>query len=188
MTTPPESWDTERIAAKPAGLADAEVVFDEYARDPEVSRYMTWTPHRSIDETREFLDRCERAWADGTAFPWTLWHRENHQFLGLLEVRVGAGKADLGYALVRRYWRQGLMSEAVSAVVQWALDQPTIHRVWAVCDRENVASARLLERVGMEREGILRRWLVHPNLGEVPRDCLCYAAVKPPPPTPGAPS
>jgi [ribosomal protein S5]-alanine N-acetyltransferase len=40
---------------------------------------------------------------------------------------------------------------------------------------DNVASARLLERVGMEREGVLRRWLVHPNLSEAPRDCLCYS-------------
>jgi len=53
-----------------------------------------------------------------------------------------------------------------------------IYRVWATCDVDNVASARLLERVGMEREGVLRRWLVHPNLSEAPRDCLCYSIVK----------
>jgi ribosomal-protein-alanine N-acetyltransferase len=50
--------------------------------------------------------------------------------------------------------------------------------VWATCDVDNVASARLLERVGMEREGVLRQWLVHPNLSEAPRDCLCYSIVK----------
>ena len=70
------------------------------------------------------------------------------------------------------------MTEALTSVVTWALAQPEIFRVWATCDVDNVASARLLERVGMEREGVLRRWLVHPNLGETPRDALCYSIVK----------
>jgi ribosomal-protein-alanine N-acetyltransferase len=54
-----------------------------------------------------------------------------------------------------------------------------IYRVWAVCDVDNVSSARLLESVGMQFEGKLRRWLVHPNVSAAPRDCLCYAIVKP---------
>ncbi len=70
------------------------------------------------------------------------------------------------------------MSEAVAAMVEWALAQPTIYRVWATCDVDNVASARLLERVGMEREGVLRRWLIHPSLSAAPRDCACYSIVK----------
>jgi len=70
------------------------------------------------------------------------------------------------------------MSEALTSVVQWALAQPEIYRVWATCDIENLASARVLERIGMEREGVLRRWLVHPNVGNEPRDCLCYSVVK----------
>lgn len=71
------------------------------------------------------------------------------------------------------------MREAVRGLVAWAMDQPEIYRVWAVCDPENVVSARLLESVGMQFEGRLRRWLVHPNISDSPRDCLCYAIVKP---------
>jgi [ribosomal protein S5]-alanine N-acetyltransferase len=50
--------------------------------------------------------------------------------------------------------------------------------VWAVCDVENAASARVLEKAGMRREGVLRRWAMHPNMGEEPRDSFCYAKVK----------
>ena len=70
------------------------------------------------------------------------------------------------------------MNEALKSVVEWALAQPEIYRVWATCDVDNVASARVLERAGMGREGVLRRWLVHPNLSDEPRDCLCYSIVK----------
>jgi RimJ/RimL family protein N-acetyltransferase len=176
--TPNQTWETPRLVARPAAVVDADVVFAEYASDPSIARYMTWKPHRSIDETIAFLRRCERVWTDGSAFPWSLWRKEDGAFVGLIEIRVGTSAVDVGYALSRRWWRQGLMSEAVLSVVQWALAQSTIYRVWATCDVENIASARLLERVGMQREGILRRWLVHPNLSGAPRDALCYSIVK----------
>jgi RimJ/RimL family protein N-acetyltransferase len=178
MLRPNPTWDTARLIARPATTADAEPLFEHYASDPAVARYMTWRPHRSADETREFLRRCERVWTDGTAFPWCLWVKGTGDLAGVLEIRVHASAVDLGYALARRWWRQGLMSEALTWVLQWALAQSEIHRVWATCDIENVASAGVLERIGMEREGVLRRWLVHPNLSETPRDCLCYSIVK----------
>lgn len=154
------------------------MVFENYARDPAVAKYMTWKPHRSLEDPIEFLRRCERSWVEESAFPWSLWLDEDGEFVGMLEIRVRGNAVDLGHALARRWWRQGLMSEAVTAVIRWALAQPEIYRVWATCDNENVASSRLLERVGMEREGVLRRWLAHPNLSEAPRDCLCYSIVK----------
>lgn len=178
MTTPQRTWETARLRARPAVVADAQVIFEEYASDAAVAKYMTWKPHRSVNDTIEFLRRCERVWAEGTAFPWGLWRKEDGAFTGLIEIRMGVSAVDLGYALARRWWRQGLMSEAVISVVHWALTQPAIYRVWAVCDIENLASAGLLERVGMEREAILRRWLIHPNMSAEPRDCLCYSIVR----------
>jgi ribosomal-protein-alanine N-acetyltransferase len=85
---------------------------------------------------------------------------------------------ELGYVLARRWWGQGFATEAAEAVVAWALAQEEVHRVWAVCDVDNVASARVLEKIGMHREGRLASWAVMPNLGGVPRDCWCYARVK----------
>jgi RimJ/RimL family protein N-acetyltransferase len=178
MSRPPTTWETARLTARPATCADAEVIFDEYASDPAVARFMTWRPHQNVTETLEFLRRCERVWADGSAYPWTLWMKASGEFAGLLEIRVHATTVDVGYALCRRRWRQGLMSEALRSVIQWALAEPGIFRVWATCDVENIASAGVLQRVGMQREGVLRRWLVHPNLSDAPRDCLCYSIVK----------
>ncbi len=85
----------------------------------------------------------------------------------------------MGYSLARAQWGCGYATEALRAVAAWVLQQPEIFRLWAVCDIENVASARVLEQVGMQREGVLRKWIRHPNRDAVPRDCLCYALVKP---------
>src|ERR1700730_2855577 len=178
MIKPERTWETRRLVARPAVAGDAAAVFQHYASDPVVAKYMTWRPHRHIAETIEFLGRCEQVWVDGSAFRWSLWLKDSGEFAGLVEIRVRGGAVDLGYALSRRCWGQGLMSEALASVVRWALAQPEIFRVWATCDLDNAASARVLERVGMEREGVLRRWLVHPNLSDAPRDALCYSIVK----------
>jgi RimJ/RimL family protein N-acetyltransferase len=90
----------------------------------------------------------------------------------------GEFSQNLGYVLGRKFWGQGYMTEAVRAVVDYALAEPEVFRVWAVCDVENAASARVLEKAGMRREGILRRWSMHPNISDEPRDSLCYARVK----------
>jgi RimJ/RimL family protein N-acetyltransferase len=178
MSAPPASWETERLVLTPAAVADARVAFEGYASDPLVPRFMTWRAHRSVEETEEFMRRCEDVWREGSAFPWSLRLKADGSFAGMLEARVRHHSVDIGYVLARRLWRQGLMSEAVGRLLDWAMKQPEIYRVWAVCDVQNVASARLLEHVGMQLEGTLRRWLVHPNMSEAPRDCLCYSIVK----------
>ena len=68
------------------------------------------------------------------------------------------------------------MTEALTAVTVWALSQPSVFRIGAVCDVDNIGSARVLEKSGFVREGLLRRWLVHPNISDEPRDCYSYVA------------
>jgi hypothetical protein len=72
----------------------------------------------------------------------------------------------------------GVDGAGKTTTVEWAFRHSAIHRVSAVCDVDNVASARLLASVGMQLEGTLRRWLIHPNVTDSPRDCYCYAIVK----------
>ena len=98
--------------------------------------------------------------------------------LGAAALRLEGHRASLGFVLGREHWGKGIMPEALTPVVAWALSQGEIHRVWAVCDVDNPASARVLEKLGMRREGVLRRWMVHSNVSDVPRDCLCYSIVK----------
>ncbi|QQS40903.1 MAG: GNAT family N-acetyltransferase [Acidobacteriota bacterium] len=178
MQRPNRNWETRRLSARPPSDLDARIIFEEYASDPKVTEFMTWRPHKSVKDTLEYIRRCERVWAESTAFPWSLWLKEEGEFAGFIEIRVGATAVDVGYALARQFWRQGLMTEALSTVIEWSFSNPEIYRVWATCDTENLGSARVLEKVGMEREGVLRRWLVHPNLSDEPRDAYCYSIVR----------
>jgi len=171
-------FQTDRLALRIPTMDDAEAIFDGYAQDHQVTRHLVWKPHLDIEETKLFLLRCAAGWMGGSDFPWVITLKESGELIGMIGLRVDEFKADVGYALARPHWGRGFAAEALRPIVGWALSQPSIYRVWALCDVENIASARVLEKVGMQREGLLRRNIVHPNISEEPRDCYCYALVK----------
>lgn len=159
-------------------MEDAEAIFSHYAQDPEVTKYLKWRPSTRIEETQEFLRICHSAWEEGRSFQWAIVRKEDDRLMGMVEFRVDDHRWELGYVLARSYWGNGYMTEAIKVLVDWALKQDKIYRIWAVCDIENIASARVMEKVGMRREGILRRWSMHPTVSDQPRDSYCYAIVK----------
>lgn len=175
---PPPILETPRLRLRPPVIEDAEAMFATYTQDAEVTRYLTWRPHDDIERTREFLRRQAASSRQGTAVPWAIVGKTDDRLLGSIELRPDGHRANLGYVLGRPYWGHGLMTEAARAVVEWGLSRPGIHRVWAVCDVDNAASERVLEKVGMLREGLLRRWMMHPTISDTPRDCWCYARVR----------
>jgi ribosomal-protein-alanine N-acetyltransferase len=178
VTNPPTTLKTKRLRLRKVKLADAAAIFRQYAQDPEVTKYVSWHAHKDIDETREFVRTCLRAWDAGNAFHWVIERLEDRQVIGMISARAGGEKWELGYVLARVHWKRGYMTEAVKGIIAWAMRQKHIYRVWAVCDVDNLASARVMEKAGMQREGVLRRWSVHPNISAEPRDSYCYAVVK----------
>jgi [ribosomal protein S5]-alanine N-acetyltransferase len=175
---PPERFETDRLVLRPATLADAEDIFQVFAQDPEVTRYTTWRPHISVTQTLEFLAGCEQAWEGGHRFPYGIILKGSDSAIGLFEIRLEDFKAELGYGLGKAFWGKGYTTEAARTVVDWALAQPSIYRVWAVCDVDNIGSRRVMEKIGMQREGILRREIIHPNISAEPRDCYLYSIIK----------
>ncbi len=175
---PPEIIETRRLRLRRSIESDAEGIFAGYAQDREVTMYLAWRPTENIADTRESLRKADEEWREGRAFRWTLLEKGDEEVLGTLAARVDGLKVELGYVLAKKFWGRGFMTEAVRAVIDWALKEGGVYRVWAVCDVENPASARVLEKVGMKREGILRRWSVHPTRSDEPRDCFCYAITK----------
>lgn len=175
---PPELVKTSRLILRPPTLDDADDIFNKYAQDPKVTRYLPWPVNESINNTREFLTRCVQCWEEGNSFPWAITLKSDNNLLGMIEMRISGFMAELGFVIAKQYWNQGYMTEAVDALTRWALAQENIYRVWAACDLDNIGSTKVLEKAGMQREGILRRYSIHPVLSPEPRDCYCYSIVK----------
>jgi RimJ/RimL family protein N-acetyltransferase len=141
-------------------------------------RYLIWRAHRSLSETKAYVERCIST-PQEVERTYVLVGREDKLVRGAFALRQRAPhRLDCGYVLARRWWRQGLMTEILTEVTSWALRQGSVFRIGAVCDVDNVGSARVLEKAGFVREGLLRRWLLHPNISDEPRDCCSYARVR----------
>ena len=177
MIRPPEGIETDRLILRRCALSDARAIFETYAQDEEVTRFMTWRPHTDIGQTKAYLKTMVEAWDKGTEFTWVILLKD-HTLIGAVGFRPTQFKSEGGYVLARPYWNKGYTSEAFRALVNWFLAQPEIFRVGSVCDVENSASARVMEKAGMQREGILKRWIIHPQMSDQPRDCYCYSIVK----------
>jgi [ribosomal protein S5]-alanine N-acetyltransferase len=175
---PPHMIETARLRLRGARESDAEAIFAAYGQDHDVTMYLAWRPSGRIEETREHLRLTVKACEEGRALQWVILRNEDERLLGMIGGRIDGHKVELGYVLAKAYWNKGYMTEAVRAVVEWTLAQPEIFRVWAVCDVENPASARVMEKAAMKREGVLRRWSLHPTRSAEPRDCYSYAITK----------
>ena len=174
----PDQFETARLILRPIAPEDAPAIFTGYAQDPEVARFVTWRPHQDLADTAAYIARCIAAPADRSR-TYALIGREGGRLLGAFDLRQPEPyRLDFGYVLARAEWGRGMMTEALTEVARWAMQQGGIWRIGAVCDVENRASARVMEKAGLAREGILRRWINHPNVSAEPRDCFSYAMVR----------
>lgn len=180
MPRPPATFATARLTGRMPRVDDGPALFSAYASDPEVTRYLSWRPYDRVEPLTAFLRECVAHWekADGH-LAWLLCLKGTDTPIGSIGLTFeGGGKAMFGYVLAKKFWGHGFAAEALASLVTWSLAQPTLYRAWAFCDVENNASVRVMEKAGMVREGVLRRWHVCPTLGPEPRDCVVCAKVK----------
>jgi [ribosomal protein S5]-alanine N-acetyltransferase len=180
MPRPPATFATSRLVGRMPRADDGPAVFAAYASDPEVTRYLSWRAYDRVEPLNAFLREAIAHWEKGDGhLAWLLCLKGTDTPIGSIGMTLeGGGKAMFGYALAKKFWGHGFAAEALKYLVDWSLAQPTIYRAWAFCDLENAASCRVMEKAGLEREGVLRRWHMAPNLASEPRDCVVYAKVK----------
>jgi RimJ/RimL family protein N-acetyltransferase len=153
--------ETERLLLRKIVVDDAEDMF-EYGRDPEVTRYLMWEPHRTIDDSIEFIRWVMRQYEAGEVAPWGLELKDTGKFIGtvgFVEWNLRHSRAEIGYSLARPFWGLGLMTEAARAVIDFGFGTMGLNRVEANCFIENARSARVMEKCGMTFEGVLRQYL-----------------------------
>lgn len=149
---------TARLLLREAREEDFDDVH-AYAIDPEVVRYMDWGPN-TPEVTREVLDRWfaeQQIWPRGHVNLIVELVAEARA-IGTIRLSLqGEGAADLGYSYNSAYWRNGYGYEAAEAIVRVAFETLKLHRVWATCDVRNRGSFGIMEKLGMRREGTLRK-------------------------------
>ena len=180
MEFPPEQLETTRLVLRRPTAEDAEAAFESYASDAKITRYLTWHAHTSVAQTREYFRQTIDAWDLRMGHRvWLIQRKEDGAVMGTIGCTVQFHRVEIGFAVGSAFWGQGYMPEALAAVCEAAFADPRIARIQALCDEENTQSSRVMEKVGMQREGRLRRYGYHPNRSAHARDCLMYALIRP---------
>jgi ribosomal-protein-alanine N-acetyltransferase len=151
--------ETERLVLRRVRLADAEDVF-AYASDPEVTRYLSWETHRSVEDSREFLRSLLERYRKGEPASWGLVYKASGRFVGTGGFDAGVwtehARAEVGCVISGEVSGLGLGTEALRAMISFGFKELGLNRVEARCVSGNVASARIMEKADMTHEGTAR--------------------------------
>jgi len=151
--------DTARTTLRKIKYSDLNDIAS-YCTAPEVSRYTVWDVHKSSEDTRAFIEFVIKRYEIEKVGPWGIEHKKTGRIIGscsFVSWDNNNRKAELGYVLSNQFWNQGIMSEVINRVIQFGFEQLGLVRIEARCLPSNIGSSRVMEKVGMKFEGILRK-------------------------------
>jgi RimJ/RimL family protein N-acetyltransferase len=170
---------TDRLAMRLPRVADGRLVYDGYATDHEAIRWMGFRPHTGPEVADNVVGSWCQSWEGGSGMlTFIVEDRTTAEFLGVVSLSLDAHGLILGYIFCRHAWGKGIATEATRPIVDLAFERFDAWRVWATCAPQNPASRRVLEKIGMRHEGVLRRWIVSPLVSPEPRDSDCLSITR----------
>ena len=170
--------ETERLILRPFTTNDAEAMFTNWASDDEVTKYLTWPTHKSVDMTTAYLNFVMQKYSQPNHYEWAIELKDSHQLIGAISVVNVVDELEsmeLGWVLGRKFWGNGYMPEAARRVVDFLFEEVGAKRIAAGHDTNNPKSGRVMQKIGMKFEGIIRQCNKN-NQGIV--DCARYSILK----------
>lgn len=171
--------ETQRLYLRRFQVEDAPYMYQNWASDSEVTKYLMWQPHESEEATREYLEMMvENYEKEQDTYDWMIELKSIGQPIGT----IGAVRFDpdislahIGYCIGKKWWHQGITSEALIAVIHYFQDKVGVNRIESRHDPRNVNSGKVMMKCGMEYEGTLRQSDIN-NMGIC--DTAWYAILK----------
>lgn len=153
--------ESPRLRLRPLELEDAEAI-TALLQDPAIARWTNSIPWPySLDDARAYLSTRSDADATGDSFVWAMVEKKSDAFagtIGLHDVHPDRGRAELGYWIGQPFREKGYTTEAARRVLSWAFEVARFERIQATYMPGNDASAGVMRRIGMQPEGLLRRY------------------------------
>lgn len=151
--------ETERLILRKITLEDVEDMYT-YGSNEEVSKYVTWETHKTLSDTKEYIEFILNQYENKKIAPWGIEYKENGKFIGTIDFvswQIKHNIAEIGYVISQDYWGKGIVTEAVNEVIKFGFNNMDLVRIQARCDIENIGSARVMEKARMSFEGIIRK-------------------------------
>ena len=151
---------TERLILRPFVREDAKQVFENWASDPEVTKYLTWPTHENMDVTYMVIEDWISRYGESTFYQWAITFKDSHIPVGSISVvhyNDKVAKMEIGYCIGRNWWHYGITSEALAAVIRFLVTDLGVQRVEACHDPRNPHSGAVMRKCGMHYEGTQRQ-------------------------------
>ena len=155
-----KSMETPRLVLRPFVREDAQAMFDNWASDPAVTKFLSWPAYRSVEDAHSILNVWLENYEKPDFYQWAIVLKELNQPIGSISVVNSDDRVDMveiGYCIGRNWWGRGIMPEALSAVMVYLFDEVGMQRIEAGHDPDNPASGAVLRKCGLQYEGTLRR-------------------------------
>lgn len=152
--------ETDRLILRRYKIEDADAMYKNWASDSEVTKFLTWQPHSSVDVSRSIIENWLKEYSDEKYYQWAIVLKDNGNEpigdISVVHMNEDISMVHIGYCLGRAWWRRGIMSEALKAVTDFMFDTVEVNRVESRHDPRNPNSGKVMQKCGMKYEGTLR--------------------------------
>lgn len=164
-TWQPPTLETARLVLRPIALTDSNSIF-EYAKNSNVSKFTLWEPHLTLEDSLDYIKNYILPYyAEGVPEPFGITLKEQPEkvigTVGCFWTSKQSKAMELAYALSEQHWGKGLVAEAAQTVSDYCFKEFSLKRIQARCKTENIASARVMQKIGMSFEGTLKSSIFH---------------------------
>lgn len=150
---------TDRLILRKYSVDDAGDMFRNWAQSEAVTRFLTWQPYKEPDHVRGYIQWIVDGYADNK-YNWMITLKETGEAIGTIDVismREDIASCEIGYCLSERFWGQGFMPEAFKEVIRFLFEEVGMNRIEATHDVNNPKSGRVMEKCGLQYEGVHRQ-------------------------------
>ena len=151
--------ETPRLILRMAQIEDAEPMFRNWASDPEVTKYLTWPTHENPGVSAWVIGSWLQEYEKESYYQWMIVLKELNEPIGSISVvrqREDIAEAEIGYCIGKNWWHQGIVTEALSTVIDYLFAEVGTNRVSARHDPNNPHSGGVMRKCGMKYEGTNR--------------------------------
>lgn len=155
-----KTLETPRLILRRFQEGDGDFMYKNWASDPEVTKFLTWPTHPSVEVSRKINASWVANYEKPDYYQWAIVPKELGEPIGsiaVVEPNEKAESMEVGYALSRKHWGQGIMTEAFTAVIRYLFEEVGILRVSSRHDPNNPASGKVMQKCGLKYEGTLRQ-------------------------------
>ena len=157
-----KTLETQRLILRKIQITDAQAMFDNWASDPVVTRYLSWPAHASVEITEMVINSWLAEYSSDAYYQWVIVSKDSGQpigTIGLVQICADRKSAEVDYCLGQPWWQQGIMSEALDVVMKYLLEKVGFCRIEARHDARNPRSGAVMRKCGMVYEGTFREMM-----------------------------